>query len=429
MSVQSPGERDLEAREDENIEGWGVKHSSHKRERDNDWVETYRTRFRRDRDRILYSKAFRRLQYKTQVLVNNAGDHHRTRLTHTLEVQQIATSLADSLWVNRDLTDAIAVGHDLGHTPFGHSIEDMLDKKLVDKGGFSHAIQSIRCIEHLEKHENNERGLNLDPRVIEGILKHDSDIIKINFEADKLQWKDTKNYNPHMPGSVEAQIVFWADTIAYLSHDWDDFVDSGLLEKARKIGMINDKELQDIWYPLIDEDTLKKMKKEDEENFVSFALRHLIRSACTNLVIYSLPRVSKFDSPEKVIEETKKEYNTNIELYGGNKKKAYKTSLLVNFDPEYREKLIEARDFINKYFIGNNVVARMDNKARYMVEKIYDRYTAKNGDKLLPLKTQKIIDDRNEDEPVERIIADHIACWTDRYANKIYKQLFMPWEG
>lgn len=424
-----PGERELEKRADKFIEKWGVKHETHERERDNNWVETYRTRFRRDRDRILYSKGFRRLQNKTQVLVSNTGDHHRTRLTHTLEVQQIATSLADSLQVNRDLTDAIAVGHDLGHTPFGHAVEKMLNNKLKNLGGFSHSVQSVRIIEYLDKHDSEEYGLNLDSRVREGILKHDTDILEIDFDKDKSQWKGCRNLMPIIPSTVEAQIVYWADTIAYLSHDWDDFIESDLLDKAIKNEIINYEKLKEIWHPLVGEYMSEKIKKENVGDFVGFALRHLIRSACTNLVKYSSESLSKYNSPQKVAEATQENYKQNLKQNDGDKKEAYKDSLIVNFDQEYRNNLLKARKFLNKYFIGNNVVARMDEKAKYMVGKIYDTYAEDEGKniRLLPIKTQNTI--KNSNEPFQRIIADHIACMTDRYANQIYGQLFLPWRG
>jgi dGTPase len=173
----------------------------------------FRTAFQRDRDRIIHSKAFRRLAYKTQVFINPVGDHYRTRLTHTLEVSQIARTLANALNLNEDLTEAIALGHDLGHTPFGHSGERVLNR--LHPGGFTHQAQSLRVVDHLAK---EARGLNLTLEVRDGILKHSKGQGPIFARNDE------------MPATLEGQLVRISDIIAYLAHDLDDALRAGLLK-------------------------------------------------------------------------------------------------------------------------------------------------------------------------------------------------------
>ena len=217
----------LEELEDKKLAPWATKYSEIKyKEAEKSTEETYRTRFRRDKDRILYSKAFRRLQHKTQVIGTDTGDDFRTRLTHSLEVEQIATSLADALKLNKDLVSAIALGHDLGHTPFGHAVEALLNEELH---AFSHAIQSVRYLENQAKDRN---GLNISLQVLEGILKHDTDIYGGAYNTKYKNQHDCSHLNPHLPGSMESQVVYWADKIAYLTHDFEDFSKTKILDNA-----------------------------------------------------------------------------------------------------------------------------------------------------------------------------------------------------
>ena len=172
----------------------------------------YRTAYQRDRDRVLHTTAFRRLEYKTQVFVNYEGDHYRTRLTHTLEVAQIARTIARVLLLNEDLTEAIALAHDLGHTPFGHAGEQLLHEKMVMYGGFNHNTHGLRIVEELEERYPSFRGLNLTWEVREGIIKH----------ATEYDTPQAAEYAPQQRASLEAQIINIADEIAFNSHDLDD---------------------------------------------------------------------------------------------------------------------------------------------------------------------------------------------------------------
>jgi dGTPase len=187
----------------------------------------YRTAFARDRDRVLHTTAFRRLEYKTQVFVNSEGDHYRTRLTHTLEVAQIGRSLARALRVNEDLVEAISLAHDLGHTPFGHAGEQVLNELMADHGGFEHNRQSLRIVEKLEKRYPDFPGLNLTWEAREGIVKHQTDYDRSEAEG----------YDPSLLPTVEAQIVNLADEIAYNSHDLDDGLRAEVLRPSTLKGI------------------------------------------------------------------------------------------------------------------------------------------------------------------------------------------------
>ncbi len=194
--------------------------------------------FQRDRDRIIHSKAFRRLMYKTQVFVNHEGDHFRTRLTHTLEVAQFARGISKSLALNEDLAEAIALGHDLGHTPFGHAVERYLDQELKTRkmGRFYHNEQSVRVVDFIEQRSDDYFGLNLTSEVREGVLKHNTDRSGIY-----------KSLNPSDPCfSLEGQVVALVDTIAYLCHDLQDGIESGLIENAMSKNKDFERDIQEI---------------------------------------------------------------------------------------------------------------------------------------------------------------------------------------
>lgn len=197
----------LEIAENDNSKMCSVatRNDLNKQKKVDDKEETHRMVFRRERDRILYSGGFRRLQDKTQVMAASKTGDHRTRLTHSLEVEQIAISIAEALNLNKDLTSAIALGHDVGHTPFGHAVERFLDNKLKDDGGFSHALESVRYL--------GEKITDISEEIMEGILKHDTDVFVYKFES-KGQLKLKEYYHENKaPGTLEAQIVYWADKI------------------------------------------------------------------------------------------------------------------------------------------------------------------------------------------------------------------------
>ena len=209
----------LEAIEDQSLAPYGIRSKDSKGRVYEESEPGYRTAFQRDRDRILHTTAFRRLEYKTQVFINAEGDYYRTRLTHTLEVAQIGRTIARALGANEDLIEAICLAHDLGHSPFGHSGEAALNRLMKDHGGFDHNKQSLRIVTKLEQRYPDFPGLNLTWEVCEGIVKHETE----------YDVSDSSAYDPDLRGHLEAQIANAADEIAYTAHDLDDGLRSGMI--------------------------------------------------------------------------------------------------------------------------------------------------------------------------------------------------------
>lgn len=212
----------LEELEARNLAPYGAKSGESKGREYPDREDEFRTVFQRDRDRILHTTAFRRLEYKTQVFINYEGDYYRTRLTHTLEVTQIGRSLATAIGANEDLAETICLSHDLGHPPFGHSGETVLNKLMAEHGGFDHNKQSLRIVTQLEARYPGWPGLNLSYEVREGIVKHET-------EYD-LSDSGSEGFDPELRGGIEAQIASMADELAYNAHDLDDGLRSGLIK-------------------------------------------------------------------------------------------------------------------------------------------------------------------------------------------------------
>ena len=213
----------LEEREDRELAGYAMRSGDSRGRVYEEQEHPFRSAFQRDRDRIIHSTAFRRLEYKTQVFVNHEGDHYRTRLTHTLEVAQIARSIARALRLNEDLVEGLALVHDLGHGPFGHSGEEALQAMMVDHGGFEHNQQSLRIVDHLERRYPQFDGLNLTWEVRESIVKHET----------PYDHPEVGEFGKVKGSLLEAQVVDLADRIAYDSHDLDDCLNAGILEEER----------------------------------------------------------------------------------------------------------------------------------------------------------------------------------------------------
>lgn len=406
---------ELENNANNYIGEWGIKHKE-----TNPDDETNRTDFRRQRDRILYTGGFRRLQGKTQVIAATKNGDHRTRLTHSLEVEQIAVSIADALSLNRDLVSAIALGHDVGHTPFGHAVERFLNRALKDKGGFSHAVQSVRYLKN-----RGENGVNLSDEVIEGILKHDTDVYAGGY--DKGQF-DCSKYNPLEPGSLEAQVVHWADKLAYLTHDFEDFY-TQIYDSVKNKEL--EENLKEILANIITEDEKSEKIREDLKNFET---RDLIRNVLKNLIDESFNNIVKLrnvntDISLKVIRDETKARIQKFEKELGIdeakddedrnkiKKKAFRKGLIINFKEEYVDYYLKLRDIIDVYYIGSPAIQRSDAKAEKIAESLYNDFTKKP--KMLPLNIQKKL----ESEDLHRVVADYIASMTDRYAEEIFMNL------
>jgi len=350
----------------------------------------YRTLYQRDRDRIIHSAAFRRLEYKTQVFIIHEGDYYRTRLTHTLEVAQIARTIGRSLRLNEELIEAIALAHDLGHTPFGHAGEEILNELLKEEGGFNHNIQGLRVVDFLEIRYPYFRGLNLSWEVREGIAKHSTryDLTKNLNEFAEL--------NINEQPTLETQVVDIADEIAYDNHDLDDGLTSGLIQEE-----ILDK--IDIWQ--INKRRLKKEHPRVNQKMLKFLIiRALINFQVTDLI------------------EHTKSLLKNLNINSWKKVKGSKDRL-VRFSPRVEEKREPLRKFLHDNLYFNRRVLRMTEKSKRFIGQLFNNY-CKNPWQI----PEDFWKTKREKDSLKRIIADYIAGMTDRFALEEYKKLFDPYE-
>lgn len=346
----------------------------------------YRSVYQRDRDRIVHCAAFRRLEYKTQVFVNHEGDYYRTRLTHTLEVAQIARTIACALRLNVDLVEAIALAHDLGHTPFGHSGEEALDELMTGFGGFNHNLQGLRVVDILEERYPNFPGLNLSWEVREGIVKHSS-----SFDCATR----VKGLSPNEMPTLETQIVDIADEIAYDNHDIDDGLTSGLLREL-------DLEKLPIWKN-ISKKIYQKYAKIDKRLRRYLVIRLLINTQVTDLI----------QETEKKINKLK--LKSSLEVKKIDKK-------IVSFSKEMLNLRKPLREFLIENLYCHYRVIRMSNKAKRFIQELFRVYV--NRPQQLPPQIQK----RILTDGARRVVCDYIAGMTDRYALDEYKKLFDPYE-
>jgi len=353
----------------------------------------HRNPYQRDRDRIIHSTAFRRLEYKTQVFVNHEGDHYRTRLTHSIEVAQIARSICRSMRLHEDLAEAVALAHDLGHTPFGHSGQDALNDAMKHYGGFEHNRQSLRIVEKLEHKYAAFTGLNLSYETREGIVKHHS-------AYDTPSNRDLSHFNLHEQPALESQIGNLADEIAYNNHDIDDGYRAGMLsvDDLRQLELFGQCYAQvEVEFP----DVAERLK-------INETVRHMI-----NFLIID------------VVEETGRRIRElNITSFAD--VRAAKIPL-VAFSPAARKKNGELKKFLYKNMYRHYRVARMANKAERVIREIFATYMQNPA--MLPqhqqqeMSTARTSDSLNQ-ERLARIIADYIAGMTDRYALEEYERLF-----
>ncbi len=347
----------------------------------------YRAAYQRDRDRIIHSRAFRRLEYKTQVFVNHEGDHYRTRLTHSIEVSQIGRTVARALALNEDLVESLALSHDLGHTPFGHLGEDVLHALLRDHGGFDHNRQTLRIVELLEDRYPEFRGLNLTWEVREGIAKHSGPI-------DAGAAPELREYEPDSEPPLEAQMIDLVDEIAYNHHDLDDGLDSGLLD------------LDDLStaVPLFGEPLALARRRHpaaDRRHLRTEALRGLIDRLVSDLI----------GTTEAAIRAAGVESAEDVRRFG---------RPLVGLSPGVARASAGLKTYLREGLYRHHHIERMKDKARRILEALYHRYL--DNPRLLP-------DDRRESierDGLERTIADYIAGMTDRYATEEYRRLFDP---
>lgn len=346
----------------------------------------YRSCYQRDRDRIIYSTAFRRLEYKTQVFVNHEGDHYRTRLTHTLEVAQIATSIARALQLNEDLVEAIALAHDLGHTPFGHSGEDALREIMKDYGGFDHNTQGLRVVDILEERYPEFPGLNLSYEVREGIIKHST---AYDLPRPAIPFESTAS------PLLEIQVVDVADEIAYDNHDLDDGIASHLIREEDLRGV-------PIWE-----------KKEKQIRKLCPRIKDEIRK-------YQIIRALINDQITDILTQTE----SNIKRYKIRRISDVKKLpvRIVTFSKGMNELRAPMREFLQSNLYQHYRVVRMSNKAYRFITALFNVYSDKP--EQLPPSTQN----RLRKEEKHQVICDYIAGMTDRYALDEYKKFFEPYE-
>ena len=344
----------------------------------------FRNEYQRDRDRIIHSSAFRRLEYKTQVFVNHEGDMFRTRLTHSIEVAQIGRTIARALNVNEDLTEAICLAHDLGHTPFGHAGQDALNKCMQDYGGFEHNLQSLRIVDQLEKRYASFPGLNLTYETREGIVKHCS-----RNNARLLGELGERFLNNEKPG-LEAQIANIADEIAYNNHDIDDGLRAGLLT----IDQLRQCELVEMNYQPVS----KNWKDLDDS-----CLRHEIIRRMINYVVSDLINTSQ-ENIREVNPET-------IEAV----RKCGETLVLMSEPTAVMHKALKV--FLRANLYQHKKVKRMADQAKNTVAILFDSYIQKPELMNNKLKDSIRLAEQNEKNiDLPRIIADYIAGMTDRFA-------------
>ena len=350
---------------------------------------TLRNDFQRDRDRIIHSTAFRRLKHKTQVFVNTSGDHFRTRITHSLEVSQIARTLSKFFNLNEDLSETLSLAHDLGHTPFGHAGEEALNDCMKNYGGFDHNIQTLRIITILENRYYNFNGLNLTLETLDGLIKHNGPVnnktkfdtkLGKNFFKNKIKFLDNT--------SLEGQIAAISDDIAYNSHDLEDGLKSNLFK-------LND--LKNI-------PVLNKIISNHRSKFTKYSadliVRQIIRDIINEMVI-------------DVIKTTEKNIKTNKiknlkGVYNSEKK-------IVCFSYKMKRFDLEIKKFLKEKMYFHKNVKKKTNYGKKIIKKLF-LIIIKNPKKYINIKKYK-------NSKLERIICDYIAGMTDRYAINLYKKI------
>ena len=341
-----------------------------------------RNEYQRDRDRIIHCSAFRRLEYKTQVFVNHEGDMFRTRLTHSIEVSQIARSIARTLGGHEDLAETISLAHDLGHTPFGHAGQEALNKCMKKYGGFEHNLQSLRIVDNLEKRYADFNGLNLMFESREGILKHCS--LKNAKKLGNIGERFIKKNQP----SIEAQIVNIADEIAYINHDIDDGFRSGLLP-------IEDLMTNSL-FKLCADDVYLTFPKINDEILINEVVRRMINLMVSDLISTSKENIHKFNPIS--LEEVRT------------------LPPLVKFSPEFFKSKQEIKSYLRKSLYEHQQVKDMTNNAQHIIKILFDYF--KDDPKRIPKDFKK-----DTTDTFERTISDYIAGMTDRFAIHLHNNL------
>ena len=352
-------------------------------------ISTLRSSYQRDRDRVIHSTAFRRLKHKTQVFVNTTGDHFRTRITHSLEVAQIARTLAKHFNLNEDLCETISLSHDLGHTPFGHAGENVLNECMESHGGFDHNIQTLRIVNVLENKYYNFKGLNLSLETIDGLVKHNGpvkNLTKLNKILGKNFFKSKINFNTN--ASLEAQIASISDDIAYNSHD---------LEDGLRANLYTIDDLKNI--PILSK-IINRHKKFIMRKGTELVIRQIIRDIVNEMVNDIIRNTKKKIKKEK-IKSIQDVYNN--------------TNLIVTFSKEMNLFDISIKSFLKERMYLSSNVLKKTNMGKKIIKSLFLKIK-KNPSKFL----KKSIYQKNN---FERNICDFVAGMTDRYAINLYNSL------
>ena len=348
-----------------------------------------RNDFQRDRDRIIHSTAFRRLKHKTQVFVNTSGDHFRTRITHSLEVSQIARTLAKFFNLNEDLSETLSLAHDLGHTPFGHAGEESLNICMKNYGGFDHNIQTLRIITLLENRYYKFKGLNLSFETIDGLIKHNGpvkNLTKFNQILGKNFFKKKIKFS--LNSSLEAQLASISDDIAYNSHDLEDGLKSNLfkLKDLKKIPVLDKIIIKHI----------KKTKKYSIDLIIRQIIREIINEMVSDVILTTHKNIKKYK-----IKNLNDIYNTKFQL--------------VTFSNKMKIFDIKIKKFLRQKMYFHKKVNSKTNYGRKVITKLFTSIR-RNPKKYIDIK-------KYNNSNFERIICDYIAGMTDRYAINLYNQI------
>ena len=372
----------IEANEDRTLAPYGMRSRDSRGRVYAEAEHPYRSAYQRDRDRIIHTTAFRRLEYKTQVFVNTEGDYYRTRLTHTLEVAQIGRTLARALGANEDLTEAVCLVHDIGHPPFGHSGERALDALMREHGGFDHNQQALRIVEILERRYPQWPGLNLTYEVREGIVKHETE-----YDVSYAQ-----GFEPHKRGLLEAQIANAADEIAYNAHDLDDGLRAGLLAPAELDGL-------ELW------EQVKRSVDWDGHNFDELWRHRLIRR------LIGLEVTDVINATEERLQAAHVQSIADLQALDHN---------VLGFSAEQKQVNRGLKDFLYNCMYRHSRVVRMQTKADRLLGELFAAYVAEP--RQLPESTQP----RIEVDGLQRAVCDYLAGMTDRFALDEHAKMFDP---
>jgi dGTPase len=374
--------KELETLEDQSLAPYGIRSKNTKGRCYPEEEPEYRTAYQRDRDRILHTTAFRRLEYKTQVFINYEGDYYRTRLTHTLEVSQIGRTIARALGANPELTEAICLAHDIGHPPFGHNGESTLARLMKDHGGFDHNKQSLRIVTKLEQRYQDFPGLNLTWEVREGIVKHESE----------YDIADARAYDADLRGHLEAQITNAADELSYTAHDLDDGLRSGMINTSMLEGIT-------LWEILVASVGWHGQVLDDLPRHRM--VRNLIDMEVSDL-IHATDKNLRDSGVRSVLELQSLPYN------------------VVCFSEEMTRRNRQLKDFLYTNLYRHHRVVRMAVKAERIISDLFRAYVQELA--ILPNHVQEWTKERG----LERTICDYIAGMTDRFAVEEYQKLFDP---